>query len=77
VRTMHVNPEVREKLLNGALTIVRYDGFYAIVPAPIALKIKERDPEFVVPLELGKQEDSAPAEDDPYKDFKVPDDLMW
>jgi len=76
VRRMSVTREVRAKILNGELMIARYDGFYALVPAEIAAKIKELDPEFVVPLELGSSE-STPAEDDPYKDFVVPDDLMW
>lgn len=77
VRRMGVNPEVREKLMRGELLIARHDGFYAIVPAEIAARIKERDPEFVVPLDLTKTITDAPAEDDPYKDHVVPDDLMW
>lgn len=77
VRSLHVTPEVRDRLLRGELMVARYDGFYAIVPAEIAAKIKERDPEFVVPLDLNAKPVEAPAEDDPYKDFQVPDDLMW
>ena len=77
VRSMHITPEVRDKLMRSELKIVRYDGFYAIVPAEIAAKIKERDPEWVVPLDLNAKPSEGPAEDDPYKDFQVPDDLMW
>lgn len=77
VRTLHVNPEVRAQLLGGALVIVRHDGFYAAVPAEIAEKIRQRDPEFIVSMEQGKTQDEAAAEDDPYKGFEVPDDLMW
>lgn len=77
VRRMGVNADVRSQLMSGALMIVRHDGFYAIVPAEIAARIKERDPEFVVPLELAAADSESAAEDDPYKDHIVPDDLMW
>jgi uncharacterized protein len=70
-----VNSEVRERILKGSLAIVRHNGFYALVPADIAERVRERDPGFVVPLE---QPASTPAAaDDPYKDFVVPDDLIW
>jgi uncharacterized protein YaiL (DUF2058 family) len=75
VKRIAVTPEVRAKIINGELMIVRHDGFYALVPAEIAARIKERDPEFIVPLDLKPSD--APAEDDPYKDHVVPDDLMW
>jgi uncharacterized protein YaiL (DUF2058 family) len=41
----------------------------------VARKIAERDPETVI--ELNQQDDSASAEDDPYADYKIPDDLTW
>ncbi len=37
------------------------------------MKIQERDPRRVVLLNVQSQE---PDEDDPYKDYVVPDDLM-
>lgn len=77
VRRMAVTPEVRAQLLSGALMIARYDGFYAIVPAEIAARIKARDPEFLVPLDLTHPASETPVADDPYKDHVVPDDLMW
>jgi uncharacterized protein YaiL (DUF2058 family) len=70
-----VTPEVREKILAGTLVVVRHNGFHALVPAEIADKVRERDPSFVVALDAPAT--AAPAEDDPYKDFVVPDDLRW
>jgi len=70
-----VNPEVRERILSGTLAIVRHNGFHALVPAEIAERVRERDPTFVVPLEQPAAQPAA--EDDPYKDFVVPDDLTW
>ncbi len=70
-----VNSDVRDRILRGALAIVRHNGFYALVPTEIAARVGERDASFVVPLEQPQSE--PPAADDPYKEFVVPDDLTW
>jgi len=57
--------------------IVRYRGHYAVVPAAIAERIRERDPNMVVPLVQPKASTEPADADDAYKDFVVPDDLMW
>jgi uncharacterized protein YaiL (DUF2058 family) len=78
IRRMSVDPDRREKLTSGVLAIVRYKGHYAVVPKETAERIRERDENMVVPIVQSK--DGAPAEataEDPYKDFVVPDDLMW
>jgi uncharacterized protein len=78
IRRMSVDPDRREKLTSGVLAIVRYKGHYAVVPKETADRIRERDENMVVPMVQPK--DGAPAEvaaEDPYKDFVVPDDLMW
>jgi uncharacterized protein YaiL (DUF2058 family) len=74
IRRMSVDPERRERLTKGELVIVRYRGFYAVVPAPIAERIRERDENMVVPTVQPK---SSVEQEDAYKDFVVPDDLMW
>lgn len=75
IRRMSVDPERREKLTKGDLVIVRYRGHYAVVPAAIAERIRERDENMVV--KLGQPSPSTSETDDAYKDFVVPDDLMW
>jgi uncharacterized protein YaiL (DUF2058 family) len=78
IRRMSVDAERREKLTSGVLAIVRYKGHYAVVPKETAERIRERDENMVVPMVQPKH--GAPAEaaaEDPYKDFVVPDDLMW
>lgn len=74
IRRMSVDAQRREQLTRGELVIVRYRGHYAVVPAAIAERIRERDANMVVPLVLPK---SSTEPDDAYKDFVVPDDLMW
>ena len=44
------------------------------MPGRIGAKIAERDPSLVVRVTPSA---SALAEDDPYAEYKVPDDLMW
>jgi uncharacterized protein YaiL (DUF2058 family) len=74
IRRMSVDAQRREQLTRGELVIVRYRGHYAVVPAAIAERIRERDATQVVPLVQPK---ASPEPDDAYKDFVVPDDLMW
>jgi len=75
IRRMSVNPERREQLTSGVLAIVRYKGHYAAVPKAIAERVRERDANMVVPV--GQPPATTEAVDDAYKDFVVPDDLMW
>ncbi|MEL7287591.1 MAG: DUF2058 family protein, partial [Pseudomonadota bacterium] len=44
-------------------------------PRPVANKIAQRDESVII--EQKETESDIPAEDDPYADFVVPDDLMW
>ncbi len=48
---------------------------YAIIPASVADKIAQRDASSIVLNSALSAEEQD--EDDPYADFKVPDDLMW
>jgi uncharacterized protein YaiL (DUF2058 family) len=76
VRRVAVNPVLRERIGRGELLFVRYKGHYELVPAEIAERIRARDDQAVVTI--GGAEQAKPAaEDDPYKDFVVPDDLRW
>jgi hypothetical protein len=75
VRRIPVVADIRSRLVKGSLSIVRCDGHYELVPQEKIELIKERDPDAVVALPPG--DDDRPADDDPYKDFVVPDDLTW
>jgi hypothetical protein len=75
VKRITVNPMLRDKLSRGTLAIVRLDGKYELVPREAALKIQEREPQRIVLLNIASE--VPDAEDDPYKDYVIPDDLMW
>ena len=77
VRRLPVTPELRARIAAGTHLIVRCDGRYELVPAEAAARIRERHAEAIVASPPAAAAQPAPAEDDPYRDFVVPDDLTW
>jgi hypothetical protein len=77
VRRMQVTPELRARIVAGSLMIVRYDGRYDLVPADAIERIREKHADAIVASPAAEPATAPPAEDDPYKDFVVPDDLTW
>ncbi|MEN9706136.1 MAG: hypothetical protein RLZZ393_2015 [Pseudomonadota bacterium] len=74
IRRVCVSPEQRDRLVRGELAIVRNEGRYAFVPPAIAADIRSRVERAVIHHNVPRADESG---DDPYKDFVVPDDLMW
>jgi len=74
VRKIYVTAAVHDKLARGLLAIARLGDHYEVIPAVVAEKIILRDPSCIVSNETTRLET---GEDDPYADYKVPDDLMW
>jgi len=74
VRTLLVTSVLRERLTKGQIAVVVLGDSYALVPHPVAEKIRQRDEQSVItpPRESGVVDD-----DDPYADYQVPDDLVW
>ena len=80
IKTMLVNPALRSQLAKGQLVIVRFGAGHAMVPRAAADKVRERDPSAIV-LDHSSGTTSASTDADPdadyYKQFEVPDDLVW
>ena len=74
IKRMYVSAAVQAHLVAGRLVIVCQGETAELVPKVIADKIAERDPSMVVRVVKASSE---PEADDPYAEFKVPDDLMW
>ncbi|MCW8345796.1 DUF2058 domain-containing protein [Vibrio sp. ZSDZ65] len=74
VKSLYVEQETRNQLAKGILSIARYEETYVVIPTIVAKKIAERDTETVIENDVKEE---VAAEDDPYADFVVPDDLMW
>ncbi|EKG3230785.1 nucleoprotein/polynucleotide-associated enzyme [Enterobacter sp. MGH120] len=81
IKRIEVDKQTQTQLINGRLAIARLvinakgDCDYAIIPAVVADKIAQRDADSIVLNSALSQEEQD--EDDPYADFKIPDDLMW
>ena len=74
IKRVAVNAEIRDQLIHGGLFIVRYEGHYELVPEAIAARIRERDEHAVITCNAAA---ASHDENDPYRDYVVPDDLMW
>ncbi|MEL4015114.1 DUF2058 domain-containing protein [Dryocola clanedunensis] len=81
IKKVYVDKATQAQLINGRLAIARLstdkngDSEYAIIPASVADKIAQRDASSIVLNSALSTEEQD--EEDPYADFKVPDDLMW
>ena len=81
IKKIYVDKTTQSQLISGRLAIARLlvdsngESEYAIIPASVADKIAQRDAGSIVLNSVLSQEEQD--EEDPYADFKVPDDLMW
>ena len=74
IKRMHVTAPQAKQLGEGRLCIIKMDGQYELIPTLVAEKIQQRDESAII---LSNPSTEEPDEDDPYADYKVPDDLMW
>jgi uncharacterized protein YaiL (DUF2058 family) len=75
VRRLAVDAPLRERIISGDVVIVRCEGKHDVVPRDIGERIRGYDARAVISLQDSAS--AAPSEDDPYKDYVVPDDLKW
>jgi uncharacterized protein YaiL (DUF2058 family) len=74
IERIYVSAAVQGHLMAGRLVIVCQGAVTELVPRVIADKIAERNPSIVVRVNKPSTEVDA---DDPYADFKIPDDFTW
>ena len=77
IKKLFVNAQMQVHLANGKLAIVKLGESYELVPGPVAEKVSQRDPDRVILHNDSAAVAIEDAEDDPYADYKIPDDLMW
>jgi hypothetical protein len=75
IKKIYVTPQLQDELSRGRLAIARLDDSYELLPAAAARKIMQRDEEAIILLNTS--EPAAVGEEDPYAEYKIPDDLMW
>ncbi len=74
IKKLYVSKRQLEQLSLSLLSIVKLDDTYVLVPHEVAVKLQALDAACVLQLEAPKEQE---IEDDYYKQFEVPDDLMW
>lgn len=84
VRRVYVTDGQRRKLAGGELAVVGFRRRHHLVSAAVADEIQALRPIVFVhrTAAVGGEDEPAPgvppeAEDDPYRDYPVPDDLRW
>ncbi|MFW1678578.1 DUF2058 domain-containing protein [Pontibacter sp. JAM-7] len=73
IKKIYVTDALQKQLSRGQLAIGVLDESFYLVPDKFADKIEQRRPDMVIRIQAEETVD----EDDPYADFKIPDDLMW
>lgn len=75
VKKIRVSGLVLQQINRGQLVVARLADNYELVPKVVADKIAQRDEKAIILV--AKPVETAVDEDDPYKDYVIPDDLMW
>lgn len=75
IKKLYMDQDMYNGLSKGRLAIVKLDEEYQVIPQPVAEKIRQRDESYI--LVCNDLQAIEEDEDDPYADFKIPDDLMW
>ena len=75
VKHLYVSAEIHKHLSSGRLAIAKVGEGYELLPMPVAEKIRQRDRECIILSDHGAEPEQDG--DDPYADYKIPDDLMW
>jgi uncharacterized protein YaiL (DUF2058 family) len=73
IHHLYLDQKLIDRLARGQLRIAFLDDSYHLVPAEIVERVEQRQANVILPRPV----DDTPAEDDPYADYVIPDDLMW
>ena len=77
VKKLYTSELEQKQLAAGILSIVKQGDQYEILPRPVADKIAERDAGRVIDCTEESDQGLTEEEKDWYKDYDIPDDLMW
>lgn len=76
IKTLYVSETMREQIIRGRLAIVKLGESYEVVTSEVAKKISLRDAASVI-VHNEPIANAVDNKDDPYADYKIPDDLVW
>ncbi len=75
IKRIYITEALINDLSRGSLAVALMDDQYHLIPKGAAEKIRQQDESYIIVL--NDQAEDADDEDDPYADFKIPDDMMW
>ena len=77
IKSLYVTELQQEQLARGIIAVCTDGEKTLLVPRIIADKAMERYPLAVSYIATANDALDVDAEEDPYKDYQIPDDLMW
>lgn len=77
IKKLYVTQQQQRLLAAGRIVIVNIAERFELLPETIGSKIAERDASRVIHCATDSAEELGAEERDWYKDYEVPDDLMW
>ncbi len=75
VKRLFISEKIYKHLMSGHLSVAKLGEEYELVPKLVAEKIKQRDADCIINTDHSI--DPELDADDPYADYKIPDDLIW
>ena len=76
IQRIFVNKEMADKLSDGRLGIINLVDQFEVIPRSIAEKIQSINDSLFISLNAPTAAEASDP-DDPYAEYKIPDDLMW
>ena len=76
IKNIYVTTKLQDQLAYGVIALVKFGDGYELVPKQVAEKIAQRDAKLILVHNTGSSQTTV-EEEDPYADYKIPDDLMW
>ena len=78
IKKVYVTAEQQKQLMRNQIGIIMLtEDQFELVPSIVAEKIAQRDESYVVTENKTDESAHTLEPDDPYADYKIPDDLIW
>jgi uncharacterized protein YaiL (DUF2058 family) len=77
IRRIYVTAAQRDQIVAGTLAVATARGRHHLIPVAVAERISALMPSYFVFRAEAEAAPDEPDENDPYAEFKVPDDLTW
>ncbi|MFK7829321.1 MAG: DUF2058 domain-containing protein [Congregibacter sp.] len=77
IKKLYVTALQQKLLAAGKITVARIEERFELIPEQVASKIAERDAQRLISCAQETADTLQADERDWYKDYEIPDDLMW